>query len=70
MTITLATLKKMSAVVSIRRLALAVGMHPITLRARMKREAPELTMDESARILAILQKSTLTTYEPIPKAKK
>ena len=59
MIITLLTLKKMSAVVSIRRLALAVGMHPITLRARIARNAPELTADESARITATLKDAGL-----------
>jgi len=59
MIITLLTLKKMSAVVSIRRLALATGMHPITLRARINRNAPELTTEECARIVAALKDAGL-----------
>ena len=54
---TLSDLTRMASVISIRRLAAAVGMNPTTLKSRIRRGSPELTPEESQAIMAALTKA-------------
>lgn len=59
----LADLKRISALVSIRRLALACGFEAIATRQRIRRGQPELSEAEAKRIVNVLEESGLR-YDP------
>jgi hypothetical protein len=58
--ITLADLERVSLVVAIRRLAIASGMEPETLKSRIRRGTPELTQAEAQTIVDAMQSVGIT----------
>ena len=61
-TLTIADLKRLSAVIAIRRVAIAAGMTPQTIKHRIRRGTPELSHDEAERLLAVIRGAGL---EPV-----
>jgi hypothetical protein len=68
--ITLADLHRMSALVSIKSLAIAAGINVSTLHARLRRGSPELTAVEVDAIRTVLHSAGLDVYSTQPLAAK
>lgn len=62
LTLTLSDLKRLSAVIAIRRVAMAAGFDPGVFKSRIRRGTPELTQAEAARFLDVIRAAGL---EPV-----
>lgn len=64
LSLTLSDLKRLSAVIAIRRVSIAAGFDPATVRSRIRRGTPELTHTEAERLLSVIRAAGL---EPVVK---